>query len=590
MIYKTYFTSALARCGRAIRNEQLVLSVLAFFVGVAAAYAAIGFRLGIDLVQTYSFGFSGEDVYTNATLLPWWHVMLVPVVGGLVVGVGLQFLMPGHRLRGVAQVIEAMRVKAGYMRVKLAIYSALLSIVALGSGASAGREGPMVHLGAVIASSVAHRLHLGPGLGRTILACGVASAVAASFNAPIAGVFFALEVIAGHYAMAIFAPVVIAGVAGTIVTRIHLGELPAFVIPEYAISSFWEIPAYVILGVVCACIAIALVRSIFFAEDIADKFNIPIWIRPAMAGLLIGMIAVEFPHALGVGYQATNHALNEIFPLWLLIVLIAVKTFATAVCIGARYGGGIFSPTLVIGALTGGAYGLIAAQVFPELAASHGAYAIVGMSAMAGAVLGAPISTIFIVFELTGDYKMAIATMIATSISSIIAQQFLGGSFFHEQLRRLGVDLRSARQRAVGAAKEVRDIMTQEFAEISGDASVSEIVELCRGRRDWHICVVDDGCLIGAFRFAILRDIVLDQGELAPATKARDLIARAMPVLTLDQPIVEAIDSLEDTGTDYLPVIDPTQNNKLLGIVQYKHAMRAHDDFLRSVEANQSVA
>jgi len=586
---KHYISGAVARWSRVIRNEQLVLSILAFVVGVVAAYAAIGFRLGIEFVQSLGFGFWGEHVYTEAAKLPWWRVVLVPVFGGLLVGLGLQFLAPGHRLQGVAQVIESMRVKAGYMRLKKALVSALLNITALGTGASAGREGPMVHLGAALASTVAHRLHLGPGLGRTILACGVASAVAASFNAPIAGVFFALEVIAGQYAMSIFAPVVIAAVAGTIVTRIHLGEQLTFVIPDHAISSFWEIPAYMILGIVCAAIAVALVKSIFFAEDMAAKYKIPIWVRPAAAGLVIGILAIEFPHILGVGYQATNHALHELFPLWMLIVLIAVKTFATAICIGARFGGGIFSPALLIGALTGGAYGLIAAKVFPELAAGHGAYSIVGMSAFAGAVLGAPISTIFIVFELTGDYQMTIATMIATSVASVIAQQLLGGSFFTNQLERMGVDLRSARQRAVGASRTVRDIMTQEFVSISGDAKISEIVELCRGRRDWHICVVDDGRLVGAFSFIKLRDIVLDQGELDPNSRARDLVGAGVPFLTLDLEIINAIDRLEDTATDYLPVVDPLLNDKLLGIVQYKHAMRAHDDFLRSVEASQTM-
>ncbi len=582
MTISTLFAGAFARFGRLIRNDQVVLSLLAFVIGIIAAYAAIGFRLGISYVQLTGFGFGTETVYISAQGLPWWQIMLVPVVGGLLVGLILQFLMPGKRQHGVAQVIEAMRLKAGYMRLRDGFSAALLSITALGTGSSTGREGPMVHLGAVLASFLAHRLHLGPDLARTILACGVASAVAASFNAPIAGVFFALEVIVGHYAMSTFAPVVIAGVAGTMVTRLHLGSEPAFTIPQYAISSFWELPAYVILGIVCACIAIALVKSIFYGEDVANRLRIPIWIRPAAAGLIVGTLAIEFPHVLGVGYAATDAALNELFPLWLLIVLIVVKTFTTAVCIGARFGGGIFSPSLFIGAMIGGAYGLIAAQVFPELAASHGAYAIVGMTAFAAAVLGAPISTIFMVFELTGDYAMTIATMIATSTSSIIAQQVLGGSFFHRQLSRLGVDMAALRRRPkVPGVMQVRDIMTQEYVTVSGDGNLDDILRECRRRDDWHICVVEGDRLIGAFRFSQLRDLLLEEGEMDHGTHARDLVGNGLPTLTAELPIMSAINRLEDTGTDYLPVIDPDADGRLIGVVQYKHAMREQDRLLR---------
>ncbi len=587
MAIKTFPTGFARRCGRVIRNDQIVLSVLAVIVGVVAAYASIGFRLGIDLVQRLGFGFSGETVYTSAGTLAWWHVALVPVAGGLVVGLILQFMLPDKRQQGVPQVIAAMRLKAGYLRFRDAASAALVSIVALGSGSSTGREGPMVHLGASLASMLAHRLHLGPDLARAILACGVASAVAASFNAPIAGVFFALEVVVGHYAMSTFMPVVIAGVAGTMVTRIHLGELPAFIIPEHAIISFLELPAYIILGIVCAVIAISLVRAISFAEDVSNRLQVPVWIRPAAAGLLIGMLAITFPHILGVGYQTTDAALNELFPLWLLLVLIIVKCFATAVSIGARFGAGIFSPSLAIGALTGGAYGLIAAKVFPELAATHGAYALVGMSAMAGAVLGAPISTIFMVFELTGDYKMTIATMIATSTASIIAQQALGGSFFLVQLKRLGVELSSRARRVVEERVcKVDEVMSQEFTRIPGSAALDEIVVLCRKRRDWHICVVDGERLIGAFRSSTLRDLILDEREMDQALSARDLVGTSLPTLTPDMAIMEAINRLEDSASDYLPVVDPGRDDILLGIVQYKHAMQAQDALLKQMAAD----
>ena len=279
----------------------------------------------------------------------------------------------------------------------------MVSAASLGVGASAGREGPMVHLGASLASALAHRLELSPNLSRTILGCGVAAAVAASFKAPIAGVFFALEVVIGHYALSTFAPVVVASVAGTVISHIHLGELPAFILPAYEIVSAWEFPAFFLLGGVSAVIAMIFMWSIIVADDVVERVPVPGWLKPAAGGLVVGAVAIAFPQILGVGYGATDAALKELIPLTLLIALIALKVVMTAVSLGCRFGGGVFSPPLFIGAMTGGAFGIIATGVFPELAAHHGAYAMVGMSAVAAAVLGAPISTILIVFELTGD-------------------------------------------------------------------------------------------------------------------------------------------------------------------------------------------
>ncbi len=223
-----------ARTRRILRNDQALMAVVAVVVGIIVAYAAIGFRLGISSVQWLSYGEFAERLVRRVGELPVWQVLLVPTAGGLVVGLFLQYVMPGGRAMGVAYVIEAMALRNGRMRLRDGMAAAFVSIISLGVGASAGREGPMVHLGASIAGGITSRLGLSPHLARTLLGCGVAASVAASFNAPIAGVFFALEVIIGHYALSAFAPVVIASVAGTVICRAHLGEQPAFLLPSSA--------------------------------------------------------------------------------------------------------------------------------------------------------------------------------------------------------------------------------------------------------------------------------------------------------------------------------------------------------------------
>ncbi|MEE8292856.1 MAG: chloride channel protein, partial [Kiloniellales bacterium] len=227
------------------RSNQLILSLLAIVIGVASGLAAIAFRQTIDLVQRGTLGFGGEKVATLAAGLAWWHLLLVPALGGLAIGLFVHFFMPHRRPEGVADVIEASALKGGRMSPLVGLKAALVSAASIGVGASVGREGPVVHLGASLGGWAAERLRLGRGLSRTLLGCGVAAAVAASFNAPIAGTFFALEVVVGHYALSAFAPIVLASVTGTIVSRMYYGDFPAFILPQnWVIASFWEFPSF----------------------------------------------------------------------------------------------------------------------------------------------------------------------------------------------------------------------------------------------------------------------------------------------------------------------------------------------------------
>lgn len=578
----------LARRWRGIaRNEQIVLTLLAAVIGTAVAYAVIAFRFGIRLFQSGAFGFSSERLYPLAAELAWWHVLLAPALGGLVIGLFLRYLMPGRRPQGVAEVIEAAALKGGRLPLKHGIGAALVSAASLGVGASAGREGPVVHLGGALASWVAERFRLNPSLSITILGCGVAAAVAASFNAPIAGVFFALEVVIGHYALQAFAPVVIASVAGTIVSRAYLGDFPAFIIPHYAIQSLLEFPAFVLLGVVSALVAMIFMKSIAFASETAERVPLPEWSRPAVGGLAVGAIALAFPQVLGVGYGATDDALNRLFPLGLLIALIVAKTAATAITLASRFGGGVFSPSLFLGAMTGAAYGIIAAAVFPDLAAAHGLYAIVGMGAVAAAVLGAPISTILIVFELTADYAVTVAVMVAVAVASVITQQAMGRSFFHLQLERRGLSVKGGRVRHLLRSERVRDLMTGEYQIVPEGTPMRRIKELLQTTPHGDFLVTDGADrLVGTLTFADIKDVAFDPG-LDSLINARD-IARPDPV------VLEAGDNLEHvlalmdaTAADYVPVVDNLDDMRVIGVVHHRHVLLAYNRALLEARAEE---
>ncbi len=423
-------------------DRQFALWLIALGIGVGTGCAAVLFRLSIGAVQWLWTGTHSEMNLAAIAAQPWWVVLLAPVAGGLVVGLVNQHFLEGRRPGGVADVIQARIQEGRGLGFKNGLLTAIATAISLGSGASAGREGPVVHLGATIALAASRfftMFQLDQVGRRILLGCGVAGAISASFNAPIAGVLFAHEVILGHYAMRAFVPIVIASMSGSIVNRVFIGETAAFEIPEYAIGSILELPAFVVLGVVAAVVAISFQFLLIFFDQAARSLVLPAWSRPVLGGVVLGLVGIAFPEVLGVGYEATDSALKQQYDALTMIALLVVKMVATALTLASRFGGGIFSPSLYLGAMAGGAFGLIATSIFPEVSSDHGLYAILGMGAVAAAMLGAPISTTMIVFELTGGYALSIALLLTVAIATSLHQAVHGRSFFQWQLDQRGV-------------------------------------------------------------------------------------------------------------------------------------------------------
>ncbi len=570
------------------RNDQVILSVLALVIGVAAGLAETAFRSGIALVQELGYGFSSEKVASLAASLPWWQLLLVPSVGGLLIGCFIHFFMPDRRPQGVAQVIESSALHGGRMSLTLGIKSAVVSAASIGVGASVGREGPIVHLGASLGAWVSKRLHLGRSLSRTLLGCGVAAAVAASFNAPIAGTFFALEVVVGHYAISAFAPIVIASVVGTIVSRMQYGDFPAFILPDsWTIVSFWEFPAFALLGVVSAVAAVLFMRSVMFTEDTVEKLGIPPWAQPAMGGLVVGIIALGFPQVLGVGYEATDAALSARYELWLLIALVVTKTAATAVSIGCRFGGGVFSPSLFIGAMVGGAFGVIATSAFPELSSGHGAYTMIGMGAVAGAVLGAPISTILMIFELTNDYTLTIGVMVATAIASIITHQTFGRSFFAWQLERRGIVIKGGQELGLLRSIKVGSVLDCTYEVVNPDTDLQTVRERLQEAPWGELFVVDEqGALVGTITFSDLHETAFDTCHDAEWTAIN--VAREHPVvLKRNDDLETAVKVYGSTGEVHVPIVEDGTSMIMCGVAHEHEVMLAYHRALNQARAEE---
>ena len=432
--------------------SQIQFWFIALAIGVAAGTAALFFRKGITALQSALYGVADPRlIHSHAETLPWFWVLVIPVLGGLVVGLILHRFTEDGRAHSVAEVIEGAALNDGRVPEKAGWASTLASLITLSSGGSSGREGPVVHLAGVLSTRVLVWLRADGVTGRDLLGCAVAAAVSASFNAPIAGALFALEVVLRHFAVHAFAPIVIASVAGTVISRLEFGNVTEFHLPADSILNFYvELPAFLLLGLVCGLVAVILMRSIFWADRIGSavqaRLSIPRWLRPAVAGAGLGALAIFFPHIIGVGYETTSAALTGQLIFREAVVFAVLKTVAVALTFAGRMGGGVFSPSLMVGALTGLAYGVIATSVFPEVSGAETLYALAGMGAVAAAVLGAPISTTLIVFELTGDWQTGLAVMVAVSMSTALSTRLVYRSFFLTLLEMKGKHLAAGPQ------------------------------------------------------------------------------------------------------------------------------------------------
>ncbi|KIC23854.1 MULTISPECIES: chloride channel protein [unclassified Leisingera] len=422
--------------------SQFQFWLIALLIGIAAGFAALFFRKGIAALQAWVYGAPDVDyLHSYAQDLPWYVLVSIAAGGGLVVGLILDRFTPDARVRSVADVIEGAALHDGRVEHKEGLASALASFITLSTGGSTGREGPVVHLAGVISTWVSNRINADGITGRDLLGCAVAAGVSASFNAPIAGALFAMEVVLRHFSVNAFAPIVVASVAGTVINRLEYGDVTEFTLNTPGALQFYvELPAFLILGLICGLVAVAQMRAIFFADKVGNavqkRLMLPRWLRPAVSGAMLGVIAVWFPHIIGVGYETTVLALTGGLLLGQAVIFTVVKTAAVAITMGGRMGGGVFSPSLMIGALTGLAFGLIATSVLPDVSGTHTLYAFAGMGAVAAAVLGAPISTTLIVFELTGDWQIGLAVMVSVSMSTALASRLVDRSFFLTQLER----------------------------------------------------------------------------------------------------------------------------------------------------------
>jgi CIC family chloride channel protein len=549
--------------------------LVAIVCGLAGGFGAILFRKLIQLVQAGFFE-SSADLLDVARSLPWTHRLLAPAIGGLLVGPLVYFLAREAKGHGVPEVMESVALRGGTIRPRVVAVKALASAICIGSGGSVGREGPIVQIGSALSSTIGQLLRVPSRHLRTLVGCGAAAGIAATFNAPIAGALFAVEIILGDFGVAQFSPIVISSVVATVLSRHFLGDLPAFEVPKYALVSPFELVPYMLLGVLSALVGLAFIAVLYRSEDLFEKLPLPDYSKAAIGGLLVGGIGIGLPQVFGVGYGTINAALIGTLPVFALMALLVAKIMATSITIGSGGSGGIFAPSLFLGAVTGGLFGSLLHPWFPETTATSGAYALVGMSAVVAATTHAPITAIIMIFEMTGDYHIIPPLMAACVVSSLMANWVRRESIYTLKLKRRGVDLFKEEEPNVLKALRVADIIDREPEVIPASASFLKILDLVVSSRHTEFFVVDErGDLLGTIALSKLRQFIFDREALQHLVVAEELVVRGLPTVTEEDNLDLVMWLFSHRETDEIAVVEAGNPRKITGVVRKEDVINA---------------
>lgn len=413
--------------------------MLAVVVGIVVSYAALGFLWAIDRLHEFFLGAESGELYKVLEKVPAWYLFLLPVVGAVFVRLIIQYWMPEQRNHGPADVIEATRLGNGDLSIKAGVGSAVASIVSIGSGASVGRYDPAVHLGASLGSWLAQLLKLTAEQKKNLLACGVAGAISASFSAPLAGVVFAHEVVLGRFGSRSVMPIVISSVVATAIVKIHALDNMIFLLPDIPVVASWEFFVFALVGVAGGALAVCFMSVMHRIDQFVQQLPISLMVRAIIGGMLLGVIILVFPQTFGLGEQVIQDALHLQLSAGVLMMLILAKLLATSVSFAAGFSGGVFGPALFLGAMMGTVCGM-GVQELTGVTASPAVYGVVGMGAVISRVIGAPMTTILIVFELTGSYSLMTAVMVSVVAGGTVTREFFNHSYFYHQLRMRGME------------------------------------------------------------------------------------------------------------------------------------------------------
>ena len=552
-----------AHLGKRSPGENAFL-VLLPIVGLAVGFTTVATAHIISFLQNQFWG-SGQNLLSAAGDNPWFLRLIIPVSGGLLVGMIGWFFRVHTRGGGITTIMQGVSLKGGYISLRETLPRDWAAIVTISTGGSLGREGAMALLASAIGSYTGRRFRLSTQQLRVLVCASAAAALAAVYNAPIGGSLFALEILMGNFALEVLGPVVVVSVISTLVFRSCMGSLPRFEVPHYDLVSAWELFPYLVLGLLAGLISLLFVRALFGSQDLYEKLPLPNWLKPALGMLLVGAIGVWWPHIFGNGFETVNLTLREQIPIMALLALVPIKIIASSLTFGSGGAGGLFTPSLMVGALLGGSFGYGVHALFPNVTAEHGAYALVGMGGVLAGMTHAPLTAIMMIFEQTNNYQIVLPLMFVCIISHFTTRLFKGRSLDEESLRRRGIVLPTGPEAGVMQSVRVEDIMHDDVSALNHSAPFPMVVEQFLKEPYNNLYVVNSaGRFLGAIRLHSMKDM-LHQTEALTSVIADDLVDESFQFVTPRQNLGDVMDIFWRENSERLPVINNPEDRKLIG-------------------------
>jgi CIC family chloride channel protein len=557
--------------------------LLAAMVGLATGFGAVTLDWMIEGIHDFLFDTVKDDWLGS---LGDWRVALIPALGAILVGPIVVLFAPEAKGHGVPEVVLAIETRRGRIRARVAAAKAVASALTIGSGGAVGKEGPIVQIGSALGSALGQFLRLSEENLRLLVACGAAGGIAATFNAPLAGVFFSLEVILRRFTTRNFSVVVLSAVVATVTAVAIRGDEEAIPIPPYELESGFEIPIYALLGVVSAAVAVVFIRTLYWAEDYFEGLRFPPpMAMPVLGGALIGLIALLDDGVLGLSQDTLGDVLAGEESTRAMAVLLVLALAAICITIGSGASGGVFRPALFVGAMAGGVFGSVVHGLFPGPTATSGAYATVGMAAVFAGAARAPITAVLILFEMTRDYGIVLPAMTAVAAATVVSQLLSQGTIYSIKLARRGVHIDEEPEATnVMYSLRVADTMSPIRISVSPDAELREILRaLDPDPEETVLVLTDDGEIEGLITHYDVAQALLDSDS--EAHTARDICTTRVSTIFVDESLHNALATFANQGVRALPVVDRSAPKHPLGMLRRSDITHA---YTAAVEASDA--
>lgn len=562
-------------------GENTGMMIIASVIGLMAGLCNIIFRTIVHWVDAF-FLEGGKELL--GIELGGWHLLLLPLIpiSGMILLIPLSLLYPGEvNGYGFTKFLRKVNLEGGHIKPRTIALKIITTALTIGTGNSAGVEGPVAAIGGAAGSQIGKFFGVSGSRMKVYIAAGAAGGIAGMFNAPIAGIFFASEIVLlGTFEMSSFAALVIASALSTVVTRAYYGEHPAFPIPHYVmVNPFVEIPLYSLMALLIGLVAVFHIRIFYWVRDKYDTLPIHPQLKPITGAFLIGCMAIAYPQIMGDGYHFIESVLNGDGAVLLLFVLIFLKIFATAITLGSGGAGGVFAPALFIGAMIGGCFGHLANWAFPTYTADPGAYATVGIGAFLAASTHAPMTAIFLLFEMTGNYLIIIPIMLTSIIGVVVAKRFNHDSIDTVDFTREGIDIHEGREAAIMKSIRVGKAITEDVDFISERANINHLLEIFRmAKNSFYFPVVDDsGRMTGIISMQDVKNILHRAEEERVCYLVGSICSRDVIMLTPDDSLYTAMQLFDVKGIEEIPVVEDLENKWVVGMIKRRDVIAAYN-------------